>query len=69
MFNNYFHNYIGFTLTPKGKLPLNFTMPDIKIHGTENPHHQVRNVVSVMALKAIDKNIFHIIFLKGHELG
>jgi len=41
MFYNYFNDYAGVILIPKGKLPVKFTMPDIKCHGTENPHHHV----------------------------
>jgi len=37
-------------------------MLDIKFHGTENPHQHVRNSISAMTLKGIDKDIFHIIF-------
>jgi len=62
MFNNYSDDYAGFSSTPKGKLPLKFTMTNIKFHGTENPHHHVRNFVSAVTLKGIDKDIFHLIF-------
>ena len=62
MFNNYFNDYKGFTSIPKGKLPLTFTMSDIKFHGTKNPRYHVQNFVSAMTLKGIDKDIFHFIF-------
>jgi len=62
MFNNFYNDYVGFTTILKGKLPHKFTMPDIKFHGTENPNHHVRDFVSVMTLKGIDKDIFHLIF-------
>jgi len=42
MFNNYFNNYVGFTYISIGKLPLKFSMPDIKFHETQNPNHHVR---------------------------
>ena len=63
MFNNHFTNYGGFTSIPKGKLAPRFTMPDIKLHGTKNTHHYVRNFVSAMTFKEIDNNMFLIIFL------
>ena len=62
MSNNYFNHYPRFSSISKGKLPPKFTVPDIKFHGTENPNHHVKNFVSVMTLKGIDKDIFHIIF-------
>ena len=37
-------------------------MPDIKFHRTKNANYHVRNFLSVMALKGISKDIFHIIF-------
>jgi len=58
VFNNYFNDYMGFTSIPKGKLPLKFTMPDIKFYGTKHPLF----LLSVMTLKGIEKDIFHIIF-------
>ena len=54
---------MGFTSIPKRKLALKFTMSDIKFHRIENPYHHMRNFVSAMTLKRIDKDIFHIIFL------
>ena len=39
-----------------------FTMPDIKFHGIENLNQHIRNFVSAMTLKGIDKDVFHIIF-------
>jgi len=62
MFNNYFHDYAGFTSIPKGMLLPKFTMSNIKFHGTENPHHHVKNFISNMTLKGIDNDIFHLIF-------
>ena len=62
MFNNYFNDYIVFTSILKGKLPLKFSMPDIKVHGINNPYYHTRNFLSAMELKRIDKDIFHIIF-------
>jgi len=62
MFNNYFNEYKGFTSISKGKLPPEFTMADIKFHGTENPHHYMGNFVMAITLKGIDKFIFHLIF-------
>jgi len=35
---------------------------DIKVYGTENPNHHVRNFVSDVTLKGIDKDIFNLIF-------
>jgi len=37
-------------------------MSGIKFYGIENPHHHVRNFLSAITLKGIDKDIFHIIF-------
>jgi len=37
-------------------------MLNIKFHRTENPLHHVSNFTSVMTLKGIGKDIFHIIF-------
>jgi len=51
-----------FTSFPKGQLPLKFTMLDIKFYRTENPYHHVRNFISAMTLKGIDKDIFHLTF-------
>jgi len=62
MFNNYLSDYEGFTSFPEWKLPPKFIMSNIKFHGTDNPNHHVRNFVSAMTLKGIDKDIFHIIF-------
>jgi len=62
MFNNYFNDYVGLILIPIGKLPPKFTVLDIKFHGTKNPYHYLRNFVSAMALKGIDKDISYIIF-------
>ena len=39
-----------------------FTMPDM-FEGTENPLHCVKNFVSAMTLKGIDRDILHLIFL------
>ena len=61
MFNNYFNDYAEFTTILKGKLSPKFTMLDI--NGTENTNHRVRNFISAMTLKGIDKDIFHLIFL------
>ncbi|KAJ8425736.1 hypothetical protein Cgig2_025692 [Carnegiea gigantea] len=52
----------GFTTTSKGKWPPKFIMPDIKFYRIENPNHYVRNFVSDMKLKGIDKDIFNLIF-------
>jgi len=62
MFSNYFNDHIELTLITKGKKPLKFTMDDIKFHGIENPYHHMRNFISAMSLKAIDKDILHLIF-------
>jgi len=62
MFKNYFNDYAGFTSIPKEKLSPLFIMLDIKFYEIENPHDHVRNFVSAMTLKGIDKDIFHIIF-------
>ena len=53
---------MGFTSIPKGKLPLKFTMPDIKLHGIENPYYHVRNFLSTMTLTVIDEDNFNILF-------
>ena len=63
MFNGCFNNYAGFTSISKGKLLPKLMMPNIKFHGTENSYHHVSDFISAMALKGIDKNIFHLIFL------
>ena len=62
MFKNYFNDNAGFTSIPKGKLPLRFTMPCIKFNRIRNHHHHMRNLVSVMTLKGINNDIFHLIF-------
>ena len=62
MVNNCFNDYAGFTTILKGKLPPKFTKLDIKFHRPENPNHHLRNYVSAMTLKEIDKDIFHLIF-------
>jgi len=62
MFSNYFTDYVGFTLIPKEKLHPKFAILNIKFPGTENPRHYVRNFVSSIALKEIDKDTFYIIF-------
>jgi len=64
MFNNYFNDYVRFASISKGKFPLEFTMPDIKFHGNENPYHHVIHFVSVMTLKGIYKDIFTLYFLR-----
>jgi len=62
MFNNYFNDYMGFTFIIEGKVLTKFTMPDIKLYETENPHYHVRNSLCAMTLKGINKDMFHIIF-------
>jgi len=62
MFNVYLNYHAEFTTIEKGKQSLNLTMPDIKFHGTENPHYHVRNFVSVITLEGIDRDILHFIF-------
>ena len=62
MFNNYFNDYTELTSIPKGKLPLKFTMPDIKFYGTENLHYHMMNFLTTMPLKGIDRDMFHIMF-------
>jgi len=61
IFNNYFTDYVGFTSIPKGNFSPKFTTPDIKLHGSENPQHHVRNFISAITLKTIDKDIFYIV--------
>ena len=46
----------------KASHPSNFMVQDTKFHGIENPHHHVKNFISVTTLKEIDKDIFHITF-------
>ena len=62
MFNNYLNDCAGFTSIHKGKLGPKSIMSDIKFNGTKNPHYHVRNFLSTMTLKRINKDIFHIIF-------
>ena len=62
MHYNYFAHYRGFTSILKRKLPLKFSMLDVKFHGTKNPCHHVRNFFSAVTLKGIYKDIFPIIF-------
>jgi len=61
MFNIYFNDCVGFTSIPKWKLPLKFTMLDIKFNRTKILITCMRNFVSAMTLKRIDKDIFHFI--------
>jgi len=59
-FNNYFDECrIDFL---EWKTATDFTMPDIKLCRTENPHHHVRNFIHATSLKGIDKEVFHLIF-------
>ena len=62
LFNNYFNSYTGFSLFPKGKLSLKFTMPYVKFHETKNPFHHARNFLNAMTLKGTETDIFYIIF-------
>jgi len=61
MFNNDFNGHAEFTTILKGKLLLKFTMSDKKFQGTKHPYHHLRNFISAMSLKEIDKDILHLI--------
>jgi len=50
------------SLQSQRKITPKFIKPNIKFHGTENPHHRTRSFLSAIILKGIDKDIFHIIF-------
>ena len=63
MLNHDFNNHKGVNSITKGKLPLKFTMPYIKFNGTENPYHHMKNFLSTLSLKGINKDIFHVTFL------
>ena len=58
IFKNYF---TGFTSIPEGRLPRKFTMLDVKFYGTEHPHYNVRNFLSIMTIKGMGDDIIHII--------
>jgi len=62
IFNNYLTYYVGFTPIPKEKLPSKFTIPDLRFQGFENLLHYVKNFISAMTSKGIDRDIFHLIF-------
>ena len=62
MFDNNFFNYKGFTSIPKGKLPLKFSMFNIKFYGIKNSYHLVRNFVSIITLKGTEQDLFRIFF-------
>jgi len=62
MFDHYFNDYVGFTSIPKRKLPPKFPMLDVKLYGTENPYHHMRNNPSATTSTGIRKHIFPMIF-------
>jgi len=62
MSNNYFIDHTGFTSILKGKLPLKFTLSDIKLHEIEKSTHHMKNIVGTTTLKEINTNIFYIMF-------
>jgi len=48
MVNNYFNDHVEFTSISRGKLAPKFTVPNIKFHGTKDPHHHVKNIISAI---------------------